>query len=332
MKLSILDQVPRSSESTNEIALKETADLAVAAENLGYHRYWVAEHHDLDALLSPSPEILLAYIGAKTHSIRLGAGAILLPHYKPYKVAETFNMLANLFPGRMDLGLGRSPGASAEASEALSTNFIEQINQMDAKTEELMHFIRRDFPESHRFSSLKAAPIPFEKPQVFMLGTSEKSAALASKHGLNYVYGHFMKEEDSETVLRAYRSQSSNGQAFACVSVLCADTQEEAERLHRSVRVWQVLQSMNQPMGWIPTKSEAEYVLNQMDADTRQKIEEEETSTIVGDKQYVKKRLDHLAKTLEVDEFMVLTHAPELRDRLHSYRLLSEIYPQLVSL
>ncbi len=332
MKLSILDQVPRSSESTNEIALKETADLALAAENLGYHRYWIAEHHDLDALLSPSPEILIAYIGAKTYSIRLGAGAILLPHYQPYKVAENFNMLANLFPGRIDLGLGRSPGGSAEASEALSENFIENVHQMDEKTETLMHFLRRDFPEAHRFATLKAAPVPYEKPQVFMLGTSEKSAHLASKHHLNYVYGHFMNGEEGKHVLNAFRSKKKDGQAFACVSVLCADTQEEAELLHRSVRVWQAFHSMNQPIGAIPTKSEAAYLLNQLDAETREQIEKRESTTIVGDKITVKTKLDELSEALQIEELMVLTHAPELRDRLHSYRLLTEIYPQLVSL
>ncbi|MBM7841007.1 luciferase family oxidoreductase group 1 [Alkalihalobacillus xiaoxiensis] len=332
MKLSILDQVPRSSETTNEIALKETADLALAAESLGYSRYWIAEHHDLQGLLSPTPEILLAYIGAKTNSIRLGAGAILLPHYAPYKVAESFNMLSNLFPGRVDLGLGRSPGGSAEASEALSGNFIERIASMDDRIEELMHFIRRDFPSDHRYHSLKAAPVPFEAPAVYMLGTSKKSADLAAKHRLNYVYGHFMNTEDDHHVIGHYRSQRKQGQAFACVSVLCADTTEKARELYRSVLVWQAFNQTQEPLLAIPTVAETAYLVKQLSEATQDTMEQQLNEAIVGDKAYVKKRLDDIAESLQLDELMVLTHAPELRDRLHSYRLLTEIYPQLVSL
>ncbi len=333
MKLSILDQVPRSSETTNEIALKETADLALAAESLGYHRYWVAEHHDLHGLLSPAPEILLAYIGAKTNSIRLGAGAILLPHYAPYKVAETFNMLANLFPGRVDLGLGRSPGGSAESSEALSGNFIERVHTMDERVEELMHFLERDFPDDHKYSKLQAVPIPFEAPTAYILGTSKKSAALAAKHNLHYVYGHFMNQKDSDEVIAHYRKrQTGNQKAIVGVSVLCAETQERAEKLYRSVQIWHAYNEQQEPLNSIPTLAEADYLLRQLDEKKRKEITSKKHGAIVGDKYHVKRKLDELSLELNVDEFIVLTHAPELRDRLHSYRLLAEVYPQLVSL
>lgn len=123
MKLSILDQAPVLSGKSAQEALKESMKLAQSGEKLGYTRYWIAEHHDFPGLASSAPEVMLGYIGANTEKIRIGAGAILLPHYKPYKVAETFNMLATLFPDRIDLGIGRAPGGSAEASIALSGNF-----------------------------------------------------------------------------------------------------------------------------------------------------------------------------------------------------------------
>ncbi|GIN10876.1 hypothetical protein J26TS2_07430 [Shouchella clausii] len=333
IKLSVLDQVPRSSETTNEFALKETADLAQAAESMGYSRYWVAEHHDLHGLLSPSPEILLAYIGAKTNSIRLGAGAILLPHYAPFKVAESFHMLANLLPGRIDLGLGRSPGGSAEAAEALSGNFIERIHTMDERMAELMHFLNRDFPEGHKYASLQAEPLPYEPPTVYMLGTSKKSAALAAKHNLHYVYGHFMDDQNGQDVIAHYRKRANRAtKPIVCVFVLCAESNEKARQLYRSVRLWQTANQQGRMMAAIPTEAETAYFLSQLNEEERAAVMDVPSTAIVGDKQHVKERLDAIASELNVDELMVLTHAPELSDRLHSYRLLAEIYPQLVSL
>ena len=123
MKLSILDQAPISSGQTAQDALNASLKLAQAGEKLGYTRYWIAEHHDLPGLACPAPEVMLSYIGANTSSIRIGSGAVLLPHYKPFKVAEVYHMLATLFPGRIDVGIGRAPGGSAEATNALSDNF-----------------------------------------------------------------------------------------------------------------------------------------------------------------------------------------------------------------
>lgn len=142
MKLSILDQSPISTGKTSRNALNASVDLARLGDELGYTRYWIAEHHDFSGLACPNPDVMLGIIGAQTEQIRIGAGAVLLPHYKPYRVAETYNLLATLYPGRIDLGIGRAPGGSAEASMALSGNFLENVRHMPEKLDELLQFLQ----------------------------------------------------------------------------------------------------------------------------------------------------------------------------------------------
>src|SRR5699024_3150082 len=140
MKLSILDQSPISDGKTPREALEASVKLAQLGDELGYHRYWIAEHHDLFGLASPNPAVMLGVIGSHTERIRIGAGAVLLPYYKPFRVAETYNLLQTLFPGRIDLGLGRAPGGSAEVSLALSDNYLKQVNEYPKQIEELLGF------------------------------------------------------------------------------------------------------------------------------------------------------------------------------------------------
>lgn len=174
MRLSILDQSPISSNQTPHDALNWSMKLAQAGEALGYTRYWIAEHHDLSGLACPAPEVMLSYIGANTNRIRIGSGAVLLPHYRPYKVAETFNMLATLFPNRIDLGIGRAPGGSAEAMTALSGNFIKNVGSFPSLLRDLLHFLDDDFPTDSEYSKLSASPIPENPPVPWLLGTGKK--------------------------------------------------------------------------------------------------------------------------------------------------------------
>src|SRR5690606_3615768 len=171
-------------------------------EQFGYTRYWIAEHHDLPGLACSAPEVMLGFIGAHTSKIRIGAGAVLLPHYKPYKVAEIYNMLATLFPNRVDIGIGRSPGGSAEATNALSDNFLQKVFKMPELVKELLQFFHQDFPSDHEFSKVNASPVPEVMPKPWMLGTSEKSALLAAKFGLSYVFGQFMSDQDGAAIVQ----------------------------------------------------------------------------------------------------------------------------------
>lgn len=184
MKLSILDQSPISSNQTAKEALDESLKLAQAGEALGYTRYWVTEHHDLPGLASSVPEVILSYIGANTKTIRIGSGAVLLPHYKPFKVAEIYNTLATLFPNRIDVGIGRASGGSAEVTNALSDNFLQNVYKMPSLVKDLLHFLDDDFPAEQEYSKISATPIPEVSPLPWLLGTSKKVLYLLRKMGL----------------------------------------------------------------------------------------------------------------------------------------------------
>src|SRR5699024_5881071 len=188
MKLSILDQIPISTGQTEKEALEASIQLAKLGDELGYERFWVAEHHDLFGLACPNPAVVLGIIGAQTEKIRLGAGAVLLPYYKPFHVAETYHLLSTLFPGRMDIGLGRAPGGPAEVSMALSDNYLEGVRKYPELVDELQMFVKGTFPTDHAYSKISPTPVPNISPNLWILGTSEKSALLAAEKGMDYVF------------------------------------------------------------------------------------------------------------------------------------------------
>lgn len=327
MKLSILDQSPISSNQTAKDALEESLKLAQLGDSLGYTRYWIAEHHDLPGLACSAPEVMLSLIGSQTKQIRIGAGAVLLPHYKPYKVAEVYNMLAALFPNRIDVGIGRSPGGSAEATNALSDNFLQQVWKMPELVEELLHFFHQDFPENHQFSKITASPMPEITPVPWMLGTSQKSAVLAAEHGLAYAFGQFMSEQDGVEIIQQYREafqpkkDSQVPQVLVTVPVICAETTERAEEIALSSLLWQ-LQTEKGEGHVIPSIEEAlKYKLNETEQEKILKMKER---MVVGSPNEVKDRLYGLQDQYKVDEMMILTitHSPE--DRMKSYELIAK--------
>lgn len=327
MKLSILDQAPISLGQTPQEALQASMRLAQEGEKLGYTRFWIAEHHDLDGLACSVPEIMLSYIGAHTTKIRLGSGAVLLPHYKPYKVAETFHMLATLFPNRIDIGIGRAPGGSAEATEALSENFLQRVWDMPNALEELLHFFNRDFPLDHRFASLTATPYPAVKPEAWLLGTSRKSATLAAKNGMSYAFGQFMSEENGAEIIQQYmqeyepRSVSKLPKALVTVSVFCAATTEEANDLALSSFIWTIKRELFK--NGVPPVEEAKKV--PLNVKEKEQLEKMKRNSIIGNPNEVKKKLFNIQEEYKVDEVMIvtITHSPEAK--IESYRHIAEI-------
>src|SRR5690625_3466725 len=166
MKISILDQSPVSTGMTQNDALQASVRLAQHGDKLGYARYWIAEHHDLFGLACPNPSVMLSMIGARTHTIRIGAGAVLLPYYKPFHIAETYNLLATLFPERIDLGLGRAPGGSAEVSQALSDNYLAAVRKFSEQIDMLQAFLHDQFSNDHMYSKISPTPVPEVAPTV----------------------------------------------------------------------------------------------------------------------------------------------------------------------
>ncbi|MGV3465450.1 MAG: LLM class flavin-dependent oxidoreductase [Heyndrickxia sp.] len=324
MKLSILDQAPISTNQTAGEALTASTRLAQAGERLGYTRYWIAEHHDLPGLACSVPEVMLSYIGANTERIRIGSGAILLPHYKPFKVAEIFNMLATLFPDRIDIGIGRAPGGSAQVTNALSDNFLQNVYKMPTLVKELLYFLDDDYPSEHDYEKIKASPVPNNPPTPWLLGTSKKSALLAAENGMDYTFGLFMSKEDGKEIIQQYKNSfqprkfNQIPHVILTVSVICAETKEKAEELALSSRVWSIQKDKGKGINGIPSVEEAKSYLQAHNEDLKK------DNIIIGNPLEVKKRLTDLQATYGADEIMIvtITHSPE--DKIRSYELIAE--------
>ncbi|WP_110927936.1 LLM class flavin-dependent oxidoreductase [Bacillus massiliglaciei] len=322
MKLSILDQAPISSGQSARDALMSTVQLAKEAEKLGYQRFWITEHHSLNGLASSVPDVLLGYIGAVTKKIRIGSGAVLLPHYKPYHVAEAYNTLATLFPGRVDIGIGRAPGGSAEATQALSDHYLQQVYKLPELIKELLGFLHGDFPENHIFKNVKASPIPDISPEVWLLGTSDKSARLAAKLGLSYAFGHFMSEKNGKDCMETFYQGHQSGyrqksKSLVTVTVLCAPTEREALEISSSIKAWQ-LQTSEGAGETIPSITEAKNYLSEKNADRN------ENKMLIGSPKQVKEGLMKIQEEFRTEEIMLNTIAHRPEDRLQSFRLIAE--------
>jgi len=239
LKLSIVDQSPVSAGFTPADALQNTIDLARLGDRLGYTRYWIAEHHAMDTLASPAPEILIARVAAETTSIRVGSGGILLPHYSPMKVAEVFRMLHALYPGRIDLGIGRAPGGTQLESYALQRDRRQRLQAEDfvEQIEELRHFFDDDFPPKHPFARIGLSPKMPGKPEIWMLGSSMWSAEAAAKLGLPYAFAHFINQQPTRQAIEHYRRNFTPSRdlaalrAIVATGALCAESSEETGRL-----------------------------------------------------------------------------------------------------
>lgn len=339
MKLSILDQAPVVAGQSPGDALRSAAALAQAGERLGYSRYWLAEHHGLGGLACSTPEVMLGMIGAMTSRIRLGAGAILLPYYKPYKVAETFRLLASLFPGRIDLGVARSPGGPAEISMALSDNYLERALRMPDDFAALVRYLNGEKPGSQEpghgendhagagaASSLTSAS--GDGPAPWVLGTSVKSASLAAAYGTGYAYGYFMNRENAREAIAAYRggfdrSRGEQPYVVLAVSAVCADTQQRAEEIARGVRAWRLLAGQGRGDAGIPGPDEAVRLLGEFGPASSSEPGSEH-AMIVGGPEQVRERLSELRETFGADELMIVSYAHDFADRVRSYALIME--------
>lgn len=327
MKLSILDQSPIASNKTAQEALNDSVLLAQVGEKLGYTRYWISEHHDLSGLACSAPEVVLTYIGAQTNSIRIGPGAVLLPHYKPYKVAEVYHTLATLFPGRIDIGLGRAPGGSAEATNALSDNFLQNVYKMPDLVKELLHFLDRDFPEDHEYAKISAAPVPEISPEPWLLGTSKKSALLAAENGLAYTFGQFMSDKDGVSIVEEYinafkpRKAGQVPKVIVTVSAICAETTQKAHDIAMSTCIWAIQREKGEGARGIPPIEEAKsYELNEREEESLQKMKQ---NMIIGNPQEVKQQLVHLKEKYKADEIMINTITYSIEDRIKSYTMIA---------
>jgi luciferase family oxidoreductase group 1 len=327
MKLSILDQAPISSNQTAKEALEHSLELAKAAEDMGYTRYWIAEHHDMPGLACPAPEVMLSYIGAQTSRIRIGSGAVLLPHYKPYKVAEVYNLLATLFPGRIDIGIGRAPGGSAEVTTALSDNFLQNVWKMPDTVKDLLGFIYNDHPIDSDLSKITAAPLPDIPPEPWLLGTSRKSALLAAEYGMQYAFGLFMSDKEARAILDSYfeafrPGKNQKPQAILTVTVICAESEEHADEIALSSLIWSIQRGKGEGVSGVPSIEAAkQYQLTDAEKESIVKIK---SKMVIGNPSKVRKALLEMQNKYKTDEIMIVTITHSPKDRIKSYRLIAE--------
>lgn len=323
-----MDQIPIASGDSAKEAIQTSIDLAQHAEELGYERFWVAEHHDLPGLACPAPDVMLGIIGAQTNSIRIGSGAVLLPHYKPYKIAETYNLLATLFPGRVDLGIGRAPGGSAEAAIALSGNFLEQVRKLPESLDELLRFLHHDFPKDHMFSKIKPSPVPEVSPEPWLLGTSEKSAELAAEKGMAYAFGQFMSDQDGPTIVQKYREKflhkysPAPSKVIVAVTAVCADTTKEAEEIAMSSQLWNIQRAKGEGENGIPSVIDAKN--HPYTNDEREMILKAKHKMIIGNPSEVREQLIALENLYDADELMIVTITHSSEARVKSYKLIAK--------
>jgi luciferase family oxidoreductase group 1 len=330
--LSILDQSPVRSGSTTADAIQETLELAALADRLGYHRYWLAEHHSTAALAGSAPEVLIGQVAARTSRIRVGSGGVMLSHYSALKVAENFRVLETLFPGRIDLGIGRAPGSDQRTARALRAGpgalGIEHFPQQVADT---VAFLHNCLPEDHPFAGVRAMPIGPTAPEVWLLGSSDESAAIAAEFGLAFSFAHFINADGGEHVARAYRQafKPAPWGAAPRVSVaafaVCADTEAEAVRLAQSRHLF-IARLYTGRGGPYPSVEEAEsysYSPHELAI-----IEHAKRRSIAGDPSQVCERLLALAAAYDAEEIVVVTITHSVKARMRSYELLAEAFRQ----
>ena len=331
VRLSVLDQSPIPEGSRGADALRNTIDLAKLADDLGYHRYWIAEHHGTPGLASASPEALIGPVAAATATLRVGSGGVMLPHYSPLKVAETFSALSGIFPGRIDLGFGRAPGTDP------MTTFALQRDRRDAAPDdfpeqmaELLGYLNGDLPADHPFARLSATlPGLPERPEPWLLGSSEQSGIWAAELGLPYAFADFINSGGAGIATR-YRDDFVGSAAAhrtgpdlaVAVWAICAETEEEAQRLFSSSRMMMRLLGEGRLIAVPPVETALRFLASRpAPAGSR----ERRRRAIVGDPEQVRAGLESVVRDYGADEVMVVTITHDHAARRRSYELIAEL-------
>ena len=322
MKLSVLDVMPITSGRSAGDALRNASVLASLADQCGYTRLWYAEHHGMSTIASTSPELLIAHVGKSTQRIRLGAGGVMLPNHVPLRVVEQYRTLHALYPGRIDLGIGRAAGTDGLNARALRTAPGGQFAEL---LSELLAFDKVSFPEHHPFSRISVTPDGVTLPPIWMLGSSGGSARLAGELGLGYAFAGHFSPVPAASATRIYLESFRPSKEFPeprvilGLNVICAETQMEAEEVALPVRY--ALSHMD-PASRRPVMSPAE-VRETGFTGSPDSLSAMARLVIAGAKAVVCEQIESLAKEAKADEVMIMTlaHAPAVRHA--SYELLS---------
>ena len=329
LRLSVLDQAPISAGSTGSEALHNTLDLAGLCDRLGYHRYWVAEHHGTPMLASASPEALIGPIAATTARIRVGSGGVMLPHYSPLKVAETFSVLAGLYPERIDLAVGRAAGTDPTTTFALQRDRRQRSpDDFPEQLAELLGYLEGTLPREHPFWRLAALPGRPERPEPWLLGSSPQSGIWAAELGLPYAFADFISPKGAE-IARRYRDAftpselRSHPEVIVALWAICAETDAEAERLASSAEMAFALLQRGELIPVPPVEAALRFMAEERAAPP---VFARERRRIVGRPGTVREGLEAAAREYQADEVMVVTITYEHAARRRSYELIAEAF------
>jgi luciferase family oxidoreductase group 1 len=327
LKLSVLDQSVISKGSSGKDALSNTVKLAKLTDELGYTRFWVAEHHNSNGMAGSSPEVLISHLASNTKRIRVGSGGILLPQYSPYKVAENFKLLETLFPDRIDLGIGRSPGGSPATRMALTDGLRRSLNEFPRQVRDLQGFLGNSLAEDHPYQEVRAFPSPETLPEMWLLGITHRGARVAAENGTAFTYGHFITPVNGKRAIDYYYEHFqpspllSKPRVNVCIFVVCAPTQEKAEELALSQDLWLLAVGSGGDTR-IPSVEEAK--ARALSAEDRAKVLENRKRIIIGTPQKVRDDLLRLSEKYRTDEFMIIANVYDFQEKLRSYTLLAE--------
>ena len=319
MKLSVLDQSPIISGLGARRAIEETLALARRVDELGYHRYWLAEHHAIAALADPCPEVLLARLGAETKRIRIGTGGVLLPYYSAFRTAETFRMLEALYPGRVDLGVGRAPGGDPRTAQAVAGGGFPDASRFPQQVAELVALLEG----KHR--PVRLQPEVETVPEVWLLGSSDYSGALAAELGVAFAFAHFINPRGGDLVSQMYR-RNFKGKAprvIVCTFAIVAESDDEAERLAAAIDLRRLHMALNIDSA-VPTYEEA--ARHEYSIEERRYVTSQRARAVIGGPAKAKKELTEMVQRYEADELMVLTITGDYDSRRRSYELLRDAF------
>jgi luciferase family oxidoreductase group 1 len=341
MFLSVLDQSPIRKDGTAADAVAETIALAKACDRLGYHRYWLAEHHNSNSFAGSCPEILIGRVAQETKRLRVGSGGVMLTHYSPLKVAEQFRMLDVLTPGRIDLGLGRAPGSDQMTARALQSGpQAWPIDAFPSQVQLLRQFLddsagREPLPEDHPYRGIHAMPRASAGsaltpgPELWMLGSGIHGAVYAAELGLPFSHAYFISTEGSEDAITEYRARFKPSAACLVprvslgVAALVGETEDQAARLAASRNLWVVRLLSGRP---IPFPSPEEALAQPLTPQEEKLLATVTKRSIVGTKDKVRERLTELAVAHGADELVVVTITYDFASRLRSYELLADAF------
>lgn len=322
LRLSALEQIPHFPHRTPRESIEQMVTLARGLEESGYHRLWLAEHHNTTGFLSSAPDLLMMHVLDATSSIHVGSGGVMAMHYGSLQMAERFATLATLHPGRVDMGLGRAPGGDMLAARALNQGRVINPEEINALIAETIGLLRDELPPSHPYAGLSVTPRPQTLPEVWLLGSSGQSAAWAGAHDLNYAYAQFFTGRQQVGVMDHYRShlpeQHTAGQTLSALCVSAAATREEA---------WeQALVAGDFRLGLRTGRMHGFRLPGQIDPERREQIEQYltmDTSVIIGTYDEVAEVISSFAVNHGTEEVMLISYIDDVEVKVNQYRELA---------